>query len=86
MEEGMIERLTGDNIKEVMTSRENKLIYFHRPSSSSHDELKKVEEHANKMYHGMKVKPYIIDIDADHGVFSTFLKERNPKTAETIDD
>jgi len=85
-EESVMEQLTPDKIKDVMTSKDNKLIYFYRPSTSNPDELKKVEDHANKMLHGMKIKPYIIDIEAHHAQFSNFLKERNPKTADSIDE
>ncbi len=38
------------------------------------------------MYNGMRVKPYLFDVDQHFDEFSKYLKERNPKTADTIDE
>ena len=73
-------------IKDVMTNRENKLIYFYHSKTPNSEELRRVEEHANKMLNGLRVKPYRLDVDAHFAEFSQFLKDRNPKTADSIDE
>lgn len=70
------------NVKEVLQNKENKFIYFYRKSALSLDEYKKVEEFAVKMANGMRVVPYKIDLDELEGALISYLKERNPKTAE----
>jgi len=85
-EESVMEEMKAENIKDVMASRDNKLIYFYRSQSQNKEEFKKVEEHALKMYNGLKVKPYKIDLDTYFNDFSAFLKERNPKMADHVEE
>lgn len=77
--------LTSANIREIMSNRDNKFIYFYRKSQLSKEDFSRVEEHASKMYNGLKIKPYKIDLDANFKDFSDFLKERNPTTANSVD-
>ena len=62
-EESVMEVLKPEMIKEVMNNKENKLIYFYHGAAPNKAELQRVEEHAHKMYNGMRVKPYLLDID-----------------------
>jgi hypothetical protein len=38
------------------------------------------------MLNGMQVKPYKVNLDKDYEALKTFLQERNPKTADTIEE
>lgn len=73
------------NIREVMNSTDNKFIYFYRSSKKSQEDLDRVESHALKMYNGLKIQPYKIDLDQYFQDFLEFLKERNPITADSVD-
>jgi hypothetical protein len=79
-----MEDLTVENMREVLTNRENKFIYFYKSSAENIDfeEFKKVDEHASKMLNGMNVRPFKLDLEKDYESFASFLKERNPKMAE----
>lgn len=77
-----MEELKGDKVKEIMTNRDNKLIYFYHGDNINKEEFKRVEEHANKMYNGLRIKPYKIDLDKYFDDFTAYLKERNPKMAD----
>lgn len=46
----------------------------------------KVNEHAQRMKNGLKVVPYKIDLNKEINNFSQFLKDRNSKMADSIDD
>lgn len=61
----MFKELTKDNIKDVMTSKVNKFIYFYNGSPENIDleQLKRVTEHAHKMKNGMDTIPYRIDME-----------------------
>jgi hypothetical protein len=81
-----IRELTGDRVKEVLTNRESKLIYFYRKSTLNLDEFKRVSEFSEKIENGMRVVPYKIDLDQNYDALVAYLKERNPKTAEQTEE
>ncbi|CDW86371.1 UNKNOWN [Stylonychia lemnae] len=84
-QESIMKDLVGENIKEVMTNKENKFIFFYRSSKLSQDDFQKVEEHATKMFNGLRILPYKIDLDSEFNELSKYLKERNPATEATVD-
>lgn len=77
-----MKELTGDKVKEVMQSKENKFIYFYRKSRLNLEEFNRVSEFSIKIENGMRVTPYKIDLDEHYDQFVSYLKERNPKTAD----
>ena len=81
-----IRELTGDRVKEVLTNKESKLIYFYRKSSLNLDEFKRVSEFSEKIENGMRVIPYKIDLDLHYDALVAYLKERNPKTADQTEE
>ena len=81
-----IRELTGDRVKEVLTNRESKLIYFYRKSKLNLDEFKRVSEFSEKIENGMRVIPYKIDLDQHYEALVAYLKERNPKTADQTEE
>ncbi len=58
-----MQELTGDKVKEVLTNKENKFIYFYRKSRLDLEEFKKISEFSIKIANGMRVIPYKIDLD-----------------------
>lgn len=50
-----MKELTRENLREVMNSNKNKFIYFYRPSRLSQEDTMRVEEHASKMYNGLRI-------------------------------
>jgi len=74
--------LTGDKVKEVLLNKENKFIYFYRSSKLNLEEFKRIDDFAVKIANGMRVVPYKIDLDLHYEALATYLKERNPKTAD----
>ena len=83
-----MEDLNKENMREILTNKDNKFIYFYNGSAENLnlEEFKRVDEHATKMMNGMNIKPFKIDMETDYESFSAFLKERNPKTADLIDE
>jgi hypothetical protein len=77
-----LRELTGERVKEVLTNKENKFIYFYRKSRLDLEEYKRVSEFSEKIENGMRVVPYKIDLDQHYDALLSYLKERNPKTAE----
>ena len=78
--------LTSEKIKEVLTNKENKLIYFYRSSRLNLEEFKRVCEFSDKIENGMRVVPYKVDLDKHYEALVGYLKERNPKTAEQTEE
>ena len=83
-----MEDLTKENLAEIMSNKDNKVIYFYKgsPENLNIEEFKKVDEFANKLYNGMRIKPYKIDFEKDYNAFLSFLKERNPTMADTVEE
>ena len=77
-----LKEITKEHIKEVLTNKENKFIYFYRKSRLDLEEYKRVSEFSEKIENGMRVVPYKIDLDENYEALLAYLKERNPKTAE----
>lgn len=73
-------------MKEILTNKENKLIYFYRKSRLDLEEFKRVSEFSEKIENGMRVIPYKIDLDQHYDALAAYLKERNPKTAEQTEE
>ena len=69
-----IRELTGDRVKEVLTNRESKLIYFYRKSKLDLNEFKRVSEFSEKIENGMRVIPYKIDLDQHYDALVAYLK------------
>lgn len=78
--------ITADKIKEVLQNKENKFIYFYRRSTLNLEEFRRVEEFAQKIANGMRVVPYKINLDETYEELVTYLKERNPKTADQTEE
>jgi hypothetical protein len=81
-----LKELTGDRVKEIFTNKENKLIYFYRKSRLDLEEFKRVSEFGMKIENGMRVVPYKLDLDQHYDALASYLKERNPKTAEQAEE
>ena len=71
-----------------MTSKDNKFIYFYKgsPENFNMEEFKRVTEHAEKMKNGMDIIPYKIDMEKNKDALMEFLKERNPKMVDSLED
>jgi hypothetical protein len=81
-----LRELSGDRVKEVLTNKENKFIYFYRKSRLDLEEYKRVSEFSEKIENGMRVVPYKIDLDQHYEALIAYLKERNPKTADQTEE
>ena len=55
-------------------------IYLYNESTLKLDEFKKVEDHAQKMANGLRVRPYRLNRDKMQDKFISYFVERNPKT------
>jgi hypothetical protein len=86
MGEAIFKTLTKENLREVMTNKENKFIYFYSKAASNLEEYKRVEEFANKVANGMRVVPYRVNLDETFTELVAYLKERNPKTADQTEE
>ena len=78
--------MTKENLREVLTSKENKFVYFYSQAALNPEEYKRVEEFAHKIANGMRVVPYKVNLDECFTELIAFLKERNPKTADQAEE
>jgi len=82
-ETSILKELKADKIKEVFQNTESKFIYFYSKSQLSLEELPRVEEFAKKLMRGMHCVSYKINLDENFDALADYLKQRNPKTADT---
>jgi hypothetical protein len=78
--------MTKANLREVLTNKENKFIYFYSEAAINPEEYKRVHEFAHKIANGMRVIPYKLNLDECLSELVAFLKERNPKTADQAEE
>ena len=79
-EETFYETMNAENMREVMQSPFQKLIYFYRGDQM---EKAQVAEQAVKLKNAAGVVPFVLDMKRDGEEFLKYLNERNPKTANT---